>query len=538
VQRIRGRRDGLAASTRYLHEVLSSGSHDHETLWLALLKVYTSALNTHGQFDDIISDSRLAITDTNSIENVLAEASVAEMSVLYEFLLAHDDMSEKRTNGQFFTPDDVAMFMASKSRQFGTGIWIDPCCGVGNLSYWLVKQQRRPEAFLLNNMKFVDLDDLALFSARVIMATRFQKKESSLFSKLEPNFIQGDFLRMDEQARDENGLSYDFVIMNPPYVQTSSRGLGFGSHESRDMYAFFLERAFKSSRGVIAITPQTFTNGARHRSLRSIILNESKECSIYCFDNVPDTIFRGFKYGSENSNTVNSTRAAITVASTANESAVGCKDFLITPLVRWPSRDRALMFCRVDEMLGRPVTVEADLFPKVPKGLEDLYDELCETPVRLCDVVIKHGEGEHFNVPTTPRYFISAAKRDLSRSSMARLTVGDRRMAKLAYLTLNSSLAYFWWRVRDGGMTLSRATLLSTPLLTGVNVDTRTASRLIQRLEESESSNLVIKLNSGKGNENIKHSRELIHDINRLLVPAYADALLQLHSNSSLADSV
>jgi hypothetical protein len=34
-----------------------------------------------------------------------------------------------------------------------------------------------------------------------------------------------------------------------------------------------------------------------------------------------------------------------------------------------------------------------------------------------------------------------------------------------AYLLLNSSFMYWWWRVRDGGMTLSFETIKSLPLL-------------------------------------------------------------------------
>jgi hypothetical protein len=45
----------------------------------------------------------------------------------------------------------------------------------------------------------------------------------------------------------------------------------------------------------------------------------------------------------------------------------------------------------------------------------------------------------------------------------------------------------------------------------------------------------VIRFNSGRENENVKHPLELVLEINRLLAPEYAESLIRLHENSYLA---
>jgi len=524
---IRERTDKLLA-------VLDILDGDSLAAWFSVLRAHVVARDSDGRFSDVLADPRMAEPTLIDCEDILAGTTVAEISVLYEFLLANQDMTSKRDKGQFFTPDDVARFMAAKALTFGPGTWLDPCCGVGNLTYWLIAAQGEPERFLLDSCRFLDLDDVALFTARVLMAISFQENEESLFTRLEPNFRRGDFLADSLTEPPPFDHSFDFVLMNPPYVQTTDNSGRFASVDSRDLYAFFLEHAMVNSRGVVAITPQTLTNGARHKALRRVILDNADVCEIYCFDNVPDTIFRGFKHGSENSNHVNSTRAAVTVA--RKDSQQTKQQIRITPLVRWRATERAAMFREVDEMLASPIGVEAALFPKIAPGLEDFYSELTTIPTTVGDLAIKGPSEYSLHVPTTPRYFISATERDLSRSSIATLYFETEHAKRLAYLTLNSSIAYFWWRVRDGGMTLSRQSLLSVPLDETTSVTSARSRTLIAALQKSEIDNLVGKMNAGKNNENVKHPLALIQRVTEYLAPTYGDRLIRLHQSSSLAE--
>jgi hypothetical protein len=137
--------------------------------------------------------------------------------------------------------------------------------------------------------------------------------------------------------------------------------------------------------------------------------------------------------------------------------------FRITPLVRWRAPQRSRLFEEVPRLLSTPREIDATLFPKLPPGFESFYSDLASKGVPLARTVAPGGFSQLL-VPTTPRYFISAVKRSLDRVSARLLTFDSEEDFFRAYLTLNSSIAYLWWRVRDGGMTLSQETLMSIPI--------------------------------------------------------------------------
>lgn len=94
-------------------------------------------------------------------------------------------------------------------------------------------------------------------------------------------------------------------------------------------------------------------------------------------------------------------------------------------------------------------------------------------------------------------------------------------------MLINSSLLYWWWRVRDGGMTLSLETLMSLPLPV-FQIDLN----IISELEKSERISKVYKQNAGAKQENVKHPKPLINKLNRIVTPEFAALLSALHDNS------
>jgi type I restriction-modification system DNA methylase subunit len=64
-----------------------------------------------------------------------------EIEILDEMFDFEEEFDQQeKEDGQYFTPDDVAQLMAKKSLNFPENrIWVDPCSGVGNLSFWLIK---------------------------------------------------------------------------------------------------------------------------------------------------------------------------------------------------------------------------------------------------------------------------------------------------------------------------------------------------------------------------------------------------------------
>ena len=461
--------------------------------------------------------------------DLLKDLSIGEVGVLYEYSVTKVNSDSRKSNGQFFTPDDVAIFMAGYSKKFPSGKWLDPCSGIGNLSWHLVAIQDNPEQFLIENLVLSDRDKLALLIARTLLTTSFQVKENELFHKISENFIEFDFLSVSSNEKlltfdSGNSLEkipkHDFVIVNPPYLATEM-DTRFETSKSRDLYAYFMENIIKTSRGFISVTPQSFTNAGKFGDLRRLMLRNYSKVIIFNFDNVPANIFRGIKFGSKNSNTANSIRAAITIAQP------GKGKWQITSLLRWRSHERNDLFRLAPKHLSS-IDFTDEFFPKVSKKFEGIYSEACDFP-RLGERISKTATEFSLFVPSSPRYFISALKSPVKRASQHEIFFSTARDRELAYLLMNSSFMYWWWRVRDGGMTLSQETIFSLP------VPSFTVKKsLIVDLEKSEKTSKVYKQNAGAAQENVKHSMELVHRLNMLVFPKYASLLIYAHQNSDI----
>ncbi|MCL5674137.1 MAG: Eco57I restriction-modification methylase domain-containing protein [Candidatus Omnitrophica bacterium] len=486
-----------------------------ENAWYSILATHIYQLH-QSPFDYLLKQQEFAnavILDSD----ILYYLSIGEIATLYEYSLSYLNRNKRAQEGQYFTPDDVAQVMAKRSLFFPPDkIWVDPCSGIGNLSFWLIKLQSNPESFLTNQLYLIDKDALALFIARTLFTLSFQNKSKNLFIEIAPRFIVADFLFASELP------AFDFAILNPPYVEVESDNR-FKTAKTRNLYAYFLERVINLSRGFVSITPQTFTHGQRFKTLRQLLIENMKDISIYCFDNVPDTIFKGIKFGSTNTNKTNSIRASITVAK--SESKFPC--FKITPLLRWRTKERKKILESIDDYLTN-VEPSVDIFPKIQKELLYLYYEVKKVKKTLVNLVSTNPTQYKLVIPTTPRYFISALRTEVNRSSFRILYFYNKKDYDLAYILLNSSYAYWWWRINDGGMTISEKTLLSLPIPDNIPVN----SQLISKIEQSELTNRVFKKNAGKNNENVKHKAILIGEINQTLFLDFASALNHLHNNS------
>jgi hypothetical protein len=496
--------------------------------WINILATHISSFGE--KFLYILEDETFKGYSLHS-ENLLDKLSIGEVGVLYEYCVAHVDASSRKDNGQFFTPDDVAILMVKHSSGFPKGKWLDPCSGIGNLSWHLVNFQEDKEDFLINNMVLSDRDDIALLIARVLFTISFQVKHKNLYNEIPNSFVKFDFLSVSENlyqlSLGTSGLeaipAHDYVIVNPPYLSIKGEDQRFETSKARDLYAYFLENIIKTSKGFISITPQSFTNAGKFESLRKLLLTRYETLKIYTFDNIPGNIFFGVKFGSTNSNTANSIRACIVVAGSFLEP----KGHQITSLLRWRTQEREVLFSEIEKFLSKP-KLTAEYFPKVNSKFVALYNKVSK--LKTLDSILSPSKTEFvLYVPSAPRYFISALKKPVSRTSLKSLYFQNNNDLNKAYLLLNSSFMYWWWRVRDGGMTLSFETIKSLPLL-----DFEIDKKIINKLVKSETSNMVFKMNAGALQENVKHDSALISEVNELVAPKYSKLLILTHENSEL----
>jgi hypothetical protein len=450
----------------------------------------------------------------------LVGMSIGEIGVVYEALLALGDHSSRRSKGQYFTPDDVAHYLATQAQRFPVGHWIDPCCGIGNLAWHLASAMEDSAHFVAERLSLVDLDPVALKTAVALITASFAARESSVtLAQLARRSETRNYLSGSPPPR------HDFAILNPPYAATS-RDSRFEAADARDLYAYFLERTVRYSSGFIAITPAAHLTGLKYAALRNL-LSQRSGGEVLVFDNVPDTVFRGYKYGSTNTSKTNFVRAAITT------SAPGEAGWRVTPILRWTARSRTRLWREARSDLLPLRTGPAGEWVKLMRGTEAVWEHLAAANRTLTDLISFTPTPHQLTVAATPRYYISASRRQLDRGSKHTLYFRTERDQDLAYLLLNSSLPYWWWRSLEGGITLSLRTLRSLPIPSGLVPD----RGLMERLEASERSDLVTKLNAGRLNENVRRPRDLVNAIDRHVLPGVEFDFARTFASDMFAES-
>lgn len=460
------------------------------------------------------------------------------LAELYEIGLAMEDKQSKKSSGQYYTPDDVAAVMAEwLEGQPGTNV-CDVGCGTGKLiSAYLDRLGRERAAALIRSGRvyLYDVDGIALQICKTILLLRYGRE-------LEP-FLHID--RRDFLARDTVLPDDCKVIANPPYANVGELLPAWEETQvvadTRELYAMFFEKIVRQSRSCVVITPYSFLGGNKFYALREC-LNE-RSGFIVSFDNVPGNIFRGKKHGVFNSNTVNSVRAAITVAERGTER----RGFRISPLIRFKNEEReALLQTEVlESFLGseyQTVSKENPMYCKCHRELSAVYRAWKALGSgQLGDLVSEQGEYV-LSMPNTCRYFTVASCGRMNRSGQIVLSFADRAVFEYVYCLINSSFAYWYWRMFDGGITYPKNLLLGMPVFYAAltDDDRRFFHEIASKMIDGAEKYIVTKNNVGI-QENIKYPREFRDEIDRRLLRILGckqDARLfdAVHSNMALAE--
>lgn len=492
------RQFSASAVTRVLKQIGATSKREARERWLQAV-----AARVVNQRPDLADDFCTLLNVVPARVDILADLTIGEISVCYEALLASLDPTSRKNSGQYFTPDDAAQFMAEHSRNFGEGVWMDPCCGVGNLAWHLTNVQSRPAEFVRDRLVLIDQDPVALQTAIALIGAEFlASSDADGLRLLQSHAVRRDFLSRTKLP------DHNFVIVNPPYARAALRSeLKTGA--TKESFSYFMEKIAENADGFISVTPASYVSAPKFGVLREIIEAEFPGGDVYVFDNVPDTLFRGYKFGSTNTSKTNFVRAAITVCSPSHDR------WRITPIIRWRSASRAKMFANCASLLSDLRKGRRGEWAKLAPGLESLWDWLVQAPQTIGDLVVKHATPHSLTVALTPRYYISASYRPLNRGSKAVLHFRTEEDRDRAALVLNSSIPYIWWRALDGGVTLPRRVLDTTPVPRIDHLD----RELLNALVEDEEFSLVIKMNAGKPNENIKRPLDLVAKINDSLLP-------------------
>ena len=428
---------------------------------------------------------------------------VSDFSDIYEMGLAVRDKAEKKKSGQYATPGDVASVMAQWMEVDENDNICDVACGTGNLigSYLSEIGTDKAKKILAEGRVFLyENDKTALDICKIMLAYRYG---AEYVQKV--NVVCGDFLDR-KISLPKNSV----VISNPPYAHIETIPSCWEKTDvvlqTKEKYAAFMEKIIDQSKRSVIITPYSFLGGNKFYSLRKK-MNE-RTGFVISFDNVPGNIFHGKKHGIFNSNTSNSVRAAITVIRNKDQ-----RGFQISPLIRFKTQERsALLSSKILESFVpqryQKVDKDETMYYKCDKRLLSVFDcWVRKSDKVLGDYVSKAGEYRLY-VPNTCRYFTVATNHLLRRTGQVEICVENEDVFNYVFCMLNSSLAYWHWRLYDGGITYQKNLMHSLPVFYDLlsDEDKKFFHDIAVEMIQTEKQYIVHKNNVGI-QENVKYPR-------------------------------
>ena len=494
---------------------------------------YKADLDMHGM--DVVWTELLNYCLHNTTCELLKVNNFGE---LYEIGLAHTNKIAKKEMGKYFTPMDVANLMSEWMVNLkGTNV-CDVCCGTGNLilAYLNMIGKRKTINLLKNKRLYLyDVDPLALKICVYSIGILYGREYIDNIS-----VVHGDFLDKNVSLPDDCK-----VISNPPYFKITKIGDNWEQtdvvKQSKEFYSSIMEKIIQQSKASVIITPYSFIGGEKFYALRQELNRHNG--FIVSFDNVPGSIFNGRKHGIFNTNSSNSVRAAITVV----ENKRGKSGFRVSPLIRFKNaeRDELLKTTTLNSYVPttyQSINTQNKAYRKCFVSLVPLMNEwLRQSDTCLKNIVSKTDTEYNLCAPNSCRYFTVAAVRDLSRTGKNTISFDNELDRNLAYCLINSSFAYWHWRLYDGGITYPIGLLLNIPIFFNKISDDKKEklNSIAKEMQSVEHKYLSYKKNAGVMQENIKFPDKYRKEINRILLDCLGISSISvdifdiIHANSA-----
>ena len=474
------------------------------------------------------------VTELNG--NVSDFLNIKNFGELYEIGLAIQNKFLKKQKGQYYTPEDVAEVMSSWLKTCEGDVVCDVACGTGKLilTYLdLIGTASAKKLISSGNLYLYDSDNIALKICYTTLAIKYGIDIAKSIHVFNCDFLDNS-ISLPENAK---------VISNPPYAQIEEIKNSWSAtkvlKETKELYSCFMEKIFSQAKSTVIITPFSFISGSKFKSLRKEMCNLGNGF-IVAFDNVPGTIFCGRKQGIFNTNTANSVRAAITVFNKSSKQF----GFKVSPLIRFKNEERKeLLKCDVlEKTLSNQyqiITDENTTFKKIDNNLLEVFNKwTTSSENKVKDFVVKNTSNYLIDIPNTCRYFTVASAHKLSRMGFIILNIEDEDKFNFLYCFINSSFAYWWWRIYDGGIIYPSNLLKELPVPYNLLTDSDKAffAEMAKEMIEKEKDFIVTKINVGIAQENIKFPEKYRDQINNKILQILGfnfteDIFKQIHAN-------
>ncbi|PCJ24181.1 MAG: methyltransferase [Flavobacteriales bacterium] len=214
----------------------------------------------------------------------------------------------KKANGQFFTPIEIASFMANYSTFNGVSVRIlDPGCGSGILSCALIENLIHSN----RNMESIELvayeTDLSLISTLETSLSYLQKWGTEKGVEITTSIRTEDFILHNSDSFNKTGTLFskpielfDIVISNPPYFKLpidDKRAIAAKTvvNGHPNIYAIFMAlsaKLLKENGKFIFITPRSYASGGYFKTFRDYFFNLIELDNVHLFVSRKDTFKR------------------------------------------------------------------------------------------------------------------------------------------------------------------------------------------------------------------------------------------------------
>lgn len=215
----------------------------------------------------------------------------------------------KKDNGQFFTPTEIAHFMARLvKRTKGKLKILDPGCGTAILSSSLI------ETIILRGDTITDIElivyetdkDILPYTQATLdyLKTWLQKRKVHFRSSLETNdFIlenKNCFEQTSTLFYEPKNAFFDIVISNPPYFKIGKQDpraviaklIVWGQPNIYSIFLMTAAKLLKNGGELVFIIPRSFAAGNYFRAFRKAFFAEVEIEQIHLFNSRTDTFTR------------------------------------------------------------------------------------------------------------------------------------------------------------------------------------------------------------------------------------------------------
>jgi len=248
----------------------------------------------------------LEITNIKPLNNELPSHFADRLGQVYAKTVTNQ---HKKDNGQFFTPTEIAHFMAGLANQTKNKLKIlDPGCGTALLSSSLIETLAKHNDNITEIELVVyetDHDIIPYTRATLDYLGNWLK---NLKIKFTPTLDTNDFVIANKYCFEQNvtlfsepqNATFDIVISNPPYFKIPkedkravvAKSIVWGQPNIYSIFMMVAAKLLKQGGELIFITPRSFASGNYFRSFRVAFFQEIEIQQIHLFGSRTDTFDR------------------------------------------------------------------------------------------------------------------------------------------------------------------------------------------------------------------------------------------------------